>query len=148
MALEPPSDPVARARDLAREQDSERWSALSERIREQARSITRPAEPMLVSTAGDGARTRVSSRIVTARLRRLLQRQATHAPAAIDLVITDERLVEVSVDLVCSFGPDLHLLAEQVRDEIRGALHELADLEPERVDIRVVDVVDGDPRVV
>ena len=63
-------------------------------------------------------------------------------------MITDERLVEVSVDLVCSFGPDLHLLAEQVRDEIRGALHELAEIEPERVDIRVVDVVDGDPRVV
>lgn len=148
MAVEPSGDPVERARDLAREQDSERWDALSARIREQARSITRPAEPIEVGSAEDGSRTRVSSRIVTARLRRLLQQQATHAPAAIDLVITDERLVEVSADLVCSVGPDLHLLADEVREEIRDALRELADLEPERVDIRVVDVVDGDPRVV
>lgn len=154
MALEPhdlAEGPLARALDAARDEQPEGWVALSAAIKERVRATVTPAYPLLVRDLPDGSRTFVSTRVVSAALRVLLGREATHAPSGIRLRLDGDRLVGVDLALVAAYGVDLVALADHVRAEVVAELVGLtggAQLSPADVGIDVVDVVEGDPRVV
>lgn len=154
MALEPhdlADGPLARALDAARDEQPEGWVALSAAIKERVRATVTPAHPLLVRDLPDGSRTFVSTRVVTAALRVLLGQEATHAPSGIRLRLEGDRLVGVDLALVAAYGVDLVALADHVRADVLAELAGLtgvALLTPADVDIDVVDVVEGDPRVV
>lgn len=154
MALEPARDPLERAREVARTSEPEHWIEISESIRGRVRSLVTPADPIVVDPdvpPSDGSTTRVSSRVVRARLRRILQGRGTHAPQAIDLTIEDERLVGIRIELVGAYGVELRPLADEVRAEVVAAVVELvgpgSGVGPDLVEIHVADVVDGDPNI-
>lgn len=159
-----PQDPVVRAtRELRRRAEAdeapEGWPAVAQTVRQRVRSSVAPADPVLVvgtpadpaATVRDdrGSRTYVSSRVLEASLRRLLRREPTHAPERITLRVEHERPAQVAVELTCSYGTDLHALAEEVRADARAVLAETVGVgagPPVPVTVVVVDVVAGDPR--
>lgn len=147
MAVEP--DPLRRARDLVRAETPTDWQSVSDAVRARMRSVVSPAEPIRVVGAGDehGSVTRISSRVLRARLRHLLQARPTHAPLSIRLTIEDERLVAIEIELVNAYGHDLEPLVATLRAEVRALAEELVGEAPERVDIHVADVVEGDPNI-
>lgn len=163
MALEPPdpypttdptldpADPLGRALAAVRDEQPEGWVALSDSIMRRVREVVTPAYPLLVRELPDGSRTYVSTRVVAAGLRLLLSREPTHAPSGIRLHLDEDRLTGIDLALVAAYGVDLLALADRVRAEAIvevAALTGLAPLTPVDVGVDVVDVVDGDPRVV
>lgn len=157
MALTP--DPLERATQAARTEEPEGWIELSESIMTKVRSAVTPAEPILAFDAAvgavrdaEGSRTFVSSRVVSAALRRVLQGESTHAPDRLRLQVDDGRLVAVDIAIVASYGVDLVALADAIRQQVLRELVSLIGPDPEigpgQVSIEVVDVVVGDPRTV
>ena len=158
MALESHQDSLTRAVRAARQEEPTGWIDVSESIMSRVRSMVTPAQPILAFTpAGQTDRdaaqstTYVSARIVTAALRRRLQR-TTHAPAAIDLTVEADRLVALRIELVCAYGVDLHAVADRGRldllDELQLLLGEDATFTPANIEIAITDVVAGDPNLV
>lgn len=157
MALEPTtSDPLDRALQAAREETPEGWVEISQSVMSRVRALISPSKPVLTFTEGgdetrdsDGSRTYVSSRVVVAVLRRLLQGSTTHAPDRIDLDVDDARLVGVRVAVVGTYGIDLRALAATMHAEILEQLHELLGPDPawgpSLLEIEITDVVAGDP---
>lgn len=156
MALDDPTpdpapDPLARALEAARAEQPEDWVALSSSIMRRVREVVTPAYSLLVRELPDGSRTYVSTRVVTAGLRLALSREPTHAPSGIRLQLTDDRLTGLDLAVVAAYGVDLVALAERVRAEAIAevvALTGQPPLSPADVGVDVVDVVEGDPRVV
>ncbi len=159
MALEPTPDPLERARRAAREEQPEGWIELSESIMSRVRSLVTPSDPILAFTdAGnstrdtEGSRTYVSARVVTSALRRLLQREPTHAPDGIRLQVEDDLLTGIQLTLVCSYGVDLVALATAVRQDVLGEIARLIgpnpNLGPATISIEITDIVEGDPNLV
>lgn len=158
MALEPRPDPLDRALQAARDEENDGWIELSQSIMSRVRSTVTPSQPVLAwTTAGlpthdeTGSRTWVSSRILTAALRRHLQ-QPTFAPVAINLVVDDERLTGVEVSLATSYGVDLVALADAVRvsvhAELVGILGPDPDFRAADIAVHISDVVVGNPNLV
>lgn len=161
MAVEPRTpDVLARAVEEARrapfDDTPQGWVELSDSIMSRVRGLVRPGDPILVHSAAgtpdqaeDGSRTYVSTRVVVDALRRVLVDEATHAPARIDLRLTDSRLRGVEIDLVAAYGVELPPLADRVRatvlDTLRGLLGPDPELDGSAITIEVVDVVVGDP---
>ena len=161
MALEPPHPETTpelpgaglleRAARAARDERPEGWVALSESIMTRVRATVMPAHPVLVRTDPDGSRTYLSTRVLSAGLRELLQREPTHAPDGIRFHLDDDRLVGVDLALVVAYGVDVAALASRVRQDVVAELVELVgttSMSSADVAIDVVDVVVGDPRVV
>ncbi len=159
MALEPTSDPLDRALQAAREETPEGWVELSQSVMSRVRGLVAPSDPVLAFGAegsdthdATGSRTFVSTRVIAASLRRLLQGAPTHAPERIDLEVVDDRLVAVELTFVCSYGVDLRALAGRLRDDVLTELTSLIGPDPElgpaMIDIEIADVVDGDPNLV
>lgn len=158
MALEPTPDPLDRAARAARREVDEGWPETSASIMARVRSVVTMAEPVRVFTGydptsggTDDSRTFLSTRVVTASLRRLL-RGPTHVMGALDLTVEDHRLLAVAVSLICSYGIDLVGLADGVRADVAAELVALLGADPDfgPADITVViaDVVVGDPNLV
>ncbi|MEO9323181.1 hypothetical protein ABFT23_06790 [Nocardioides sp. C4-1] len=161
MALEPPPDPLRRALEAAKAQDSpDDWVVVASTVRERVAALGRaaPTEPLLVRDAGGdlvhdehGSRAVVSSRAVLSALRRLLLTAPTHAPDGIRLHVDDGELTGVDVSLVGAYGLDLVALAGDVRSQVVEVVTALigpgGPFGPAQVQIDVVDVVVGDPRV-
>ncbi len=158
MALEPHGDPLDRARLAARQEQPEGWIEVSASVMARVRAHVTPSEPLLAfaeSGASDrdgvGSRTFVSERVVSAAIRRVLQRP-THAPEDIDLLVVDGRLTHVTLALVCAYGVDLVALADLVRSQVHAEVVGILGPDPEfgpgSVSIDVVDVVLGDPNLV
>ncbi|GAA1906570.1 hypothetical protein GCM10009737_04200 [Nocardioides lentus] len=144
--------PLQRATRAARAEEPSGWSVLADDVKRRARTITRPDHPVLVRLDADGSRTVVSSRVLLAAVRRLLGSAPTHAPDDVVFRVDDERLLAVEVSLVAAFGVDLVTLAEDVRAQVLEEIGSIVtgegtDAPPLTVDVAVVDVVDGDPRV-
>lgn len=158
MALEPTPEPLDRARRAAREEQPEGWIELSESIMSQVRSLVTPSDPILAFTGAgsardaEGSRTYVSARVVTSALRRLLQREPTHAPDGIRLHVQDDRLTAIDLNLVCAYGVDLVALADSVRHDVLVEVERLIgpdpSLGPAAVSIDITDVVEGDPNLI
>jgi hypothetical protein len=153
-----PQDPLERARRAAQADEPEGWVEVADSVMSRVRDAVVPAEPVLaVSPSGDvahddaGSTVHVSSRVLRAALRRLL-RAPTHAPAKIDLTVTDGRLTAVRLELVCSYGPDLLALGDAVRAQVHAELVTLLGPDPAfppaAITVEVVDVVLGDPHLV
>jgi len=157
MEIEPTTDPLERARQAAREEQPDGWIELSESIMSRVRALVTPSDPILAFTETgttdrdtSGSKTRVSARIVTAAIRRVLQ-QPTHAPEDIDLTVIDERLARVDFKLVCSYDVDLVSLAEVVREQVHHEVASILGPDPEfassTISIDIVDVVVGNPNL-
>lgn len=155
MAVEPAPDPLERAVRAARADQPPGWIELSASIMSHVRSVVTPAQPILAFTdQGESirdehnSRTFVSARVVTAALRRLLQRP-THAPSAIDLTVESDRLTGIHVELVCTYQVDLVELGNQVRVDALEQIGALLGNDPvfdlTHVRVTVIDVVVGDP---
>lgn len=123
------------------------------------RSLVTPSDPILAfSDAGNstrdtqGSRTYISARLVISALRRLLQREPTHAPYGIRLQVEDDLLIGIQLTLVCSYGVDLVALATAVRHDVLGEVARLIgpnpSLGPAAVSIEITDIVEGDPNFV
>lgn len=154
MALETVPDPLERATQVARTEPPAAWSAVSSSVMTQVRTIVSPAQPLLtfgpegsVSRDEDHSRTLVSTRVVSARLRRRLQR-STHAPGRIELMADRERLIAAEVDLVGSYGADLQATGARARSDVHEEIVALLGMDPhfgpDQITIRFVDVVEGD----
>ncbi len=153
-------DVLARAVEEARREPfddtPQGWVELSDTIMSRVRGLVRPGDPILVHAAGGGpdqddhgSRTYVSTRVVVDALRRALMAEPTHAPARIDLSLTDSRLRAVEIGLVATYGVELRPLADQVRvvvlDTLRALLGPDPELDGSAISVEVVDVVVGDP---
>lgn len=148
-------DAAARAAREAQEGPAGGWGVLAETVMDRVRDLVVPGQPLLTHGDGgtaerdpQGSRTWVSSRVLLPVLRRALQ-QPSHAPARVDLRIRSGRLESVAVELVVTYGVDVHAVADGVRatvaDTVRTLLGPDPDHGPPLVDVEVVDVVDGDP---
>lgn len=148
-------DPLARAVAIAREEPLEggpqRWSELSEGIMSRVRTMVRPSAPLLVhprtSPLAPGSDTWLAGRVVSEALRRHLTTPG-HAPARIDLGVSDGILTSLDVDLVASYGEPLLPLGDRLRDELVDLLRELIGpapgLDASLVTLTFTDVVDGE----
>lgn len=155
MALTP-DDPLARAREAARNERPEGWPEVADSAMARVRAFVTPSVP-LTAYAPDGgtehdergSTTRVASRLVRSVLRTTLQ-TSTHTPERLDLVVDDGRLAGVEVLLVVSYGTDLRELTREVHAAVRDVVRDLLGPDPAFADddvvVRVVDVVVGDPR--
>ncbi|WP_137292881.1 hypothetical protein [Nocardioides dongxiaopingii] len=151
-------DPLDRATHAARDEPVDRWPEVSAAIMAGVRSLRTPSDPIRVHTDGpparddDGSHTYVSSRVVVDALRRLLQRDPTHAPAGIGLRVDGDRLAAIELDLVGAYGVDLVGLASRVRGDVLVEVTRLVGADPRftaaDVAIEFVDVVEGDPNLV
>lgn len=142
----------------AREEPPAAWPTVAEGVRERVRLLVIPAEPVaLHGPEGEaldaaGSRTIVSSRVLVSALRRALRGSAFAAPERIRLDVEDEQLLGLRVELVVAYGSDISEVAARVRAVVASAL---ADLLGDglhlgrslQVELDVVDVVDGDPRL-
>ncbi|SDD13113.1 hypothetical protein [Nocardioides lianchengensis] len=156
MALEPESEPLARALEIARRPDPA-WPEIREAALRRIRSLVPPGEPVTVVTAAGspdrdvaGSRTAVSTRVLAAALRRVLTVSPTHAPRAVDLVVEAGRLERVDLELVVAYGVAVEDLAPRVHVDVRAELVRLLGagaVAPGAVTLTVVDVVPGDPTV-
>jgi hypothetical protein len=148
-------DPLARAVAIAKEEPFEgspqRWSELSEGIMSRVRTMVRPGEPLLVHprTAphlAPGSDTWLAGRVVSEALRRHLTAPG-HAPARIELEVSDGILTSLEVDLVASYGEPLLPLGDRLREELVEVLRELIGpapgLDVSLVTVTFTDVVDG-----
>lgn len=157
-----PGDPLEQATALVRAESAEppqQWGEVRERIRDRVRLLVLPAEPVRLSRL-DGAAVddrdstmTVSSRVLRAAVRQRLSGSTTHVPDAIDLEIEDELLTGLRLELVVAFGADLTAVVGRVRDDVAEALATLLGPDlgfgtPLRIDVEIVDVVPGDPRLV
>ncbi|WP_139977343.1 hypothetical protein [Nocardioides litoris] len=162
MALEQPSpDPLARAVAAARaEEPPATWPALAQNIRSKVRTVVGPSDPVLVRDASgatvldaDGSRTWVSTRVLLTLAREALT-TATHAAESVrfDLGGDDgDDVVAVEVAVAVAYGSDIATVAADVRRAAGDLLDEqvggsASGARP--VHVEVVDVVEGDPRVV
>lgn len=143
--------PLTRALDAARATEPPGWGALADTIMRRVGELTTPAYPLAVRVLPDGSRTSVSTRALQTALRVVLSTEPTHAPSGIRLELEDDRVVGVEIAVVAAYGVDLVALAERLRpvviDEV-ASLTGQPPLPPVAVTVDVVDVVDGDPRVV
>jgi hypothetical protein len=148
MALEP--EPLARAIGVVRRDDAG-WSDVRADVLRRIGSLVPPGDPVLVLAAGvepGRERTYLSSRVLRAALREVLTVSPTHTPAAIELVVADERLQGVDVELVVAMGVALPAVADRARASVRAELERLVGPEAPPsglIGITIVDVVDGDP---
>ena len=153
MAIEPDSEPLARALDLARRADPA-WPEVRSAALRRIRSLATPGEPVLLRD-GDGSpehdpagsRSYVSTRVLTAALRRVLTVSPTHSPSAVHLAVEGGLLERVDIELVVSYGTPLAALAEQVHHDVRAELARLLGagaVVPGTIGVTVVDVVPGD----
>ncbi|MCW2757020.1 MAG: hypothetical protein JWO46_766 [Nocardioidaceae bacterium] len=152
-------EPLERATRLVREQRPAGWVEASERIRSRLRSVVVPAQVFAAYVdGGRGSQVSVTSRVLLPALRSRLDTPQRVADA-IDLLPAPtgadgsrKRLDAVQVELVCRYGADLAAEGEQARHAVVDVVRELlgADpsFDPDRdVRVRVVDVVEGDPRL-
>ncbi|MCM3515229.1 MULTISPECIES: hypothetical protein [Nocardioides] len=147
-----------RALRAVREDDPGGFEGVRSSVLERVRRTVVPADPVLVRRADggvdhdpDGSRTWVSSRVVRSAVRRLAQRRVASAPASVQVDVDEERVTRVRLGLVCSYGTDVRSEAAEVRGEVQELLVSLVGPDPRGavdVDIDVVDVVEGDPRLV
>lgn len=142
--------PLARALEAARSTEPEGWAGLADAIMRRVGALTVPAYPLVVRVLPDGSRTSVSTRAVQTALRVALSQSPTHAPSGIRLELDGDRIVGAEVALVASYGLDLVALADEVRPLVAAEITGLTGqpLALAAVTVDVVDVVDGDPRVV
>lgn len=142
--------PIARALEAARANQPEGWAELADAIMRRVGSLTVPAYPLVVRELPDGSRTSVSTRALQTALRVVLSQSPTHAPSGIRVELDDDRVVGVEVALVAAYGLDLVALADEVRPVVAAEVAGLTGrpIAPSAVTVDVVDVVDGDPRLV
>ncbi|UAL28881.1 hypothetical protein K8W59_13785 [Nocardioides rotundus] len=150
------TDPLERATQAARESSPHGWTQLSESIMGKVRTLASPGQPLLSYSASGspahdeaGSQVRVSSRVVVAGVRRALQ-DPSYVLADVSLHVDDQRLIGVDLDLVCAYGIELLAAAADARaravDAVRSLLGPVPDFGPAQVEVRIVDVVQGDPR--
>lgn len=150
------TDPLERATRAARASSPHGWTELSDSIMGKVRLIASPGQPLLsYSRSGApshddaGSAVRVSSRVVTAAVRRALQ-EPSYVLDDVRLHAEDQRLVAVDLELVCAYGTDLMADAADARaravDAIGSLLGPVPGFGPAQVEVRITDVVQGDPR--
>lgn len=154
MALEPSGDPLTRARDAVR-RDQTGWTDVRASALRRIRLLTAPGEPVATVTAGGevdhdaaGSRSYVSTRVLRGVLRRTLTVAPSYAPVDVELVVDGARIVRLDVTLVAALGTPLPPLGDRVRAEVVTAVEGLlgpGTLDPAVVGVTVVDVVAGDP---
>lgn len=146
---------LERATDLLARGDEPGWAELSARIAARLQALVTHAEPVLAHAAQGtggwdehGSRIWVSSRVVTARVREAATIPGC-VPARIQMPVVDDRPGTLHVDLVVGYGLGLVQAAERVRGRVRRAVRDLVGPgAPVVVDLRVVDVVPGEPAMV
>lgn len=156
MAVDDRPDPLDRALEVARHEETPGWTEVSESVMARVRRLVMPAA--LVRTFGDdgqvargpfGSTVLVSGRVLVPLLRRVVD-SPTRAVDAIDVEVDDDRCTSVRVSLVGSYGTDLQeegaKVHEIVTQTIRSVLGPDPDFDPSTdVEVQFVDVVDGDP---
>ena len=148
--------PLERAVEAARSEEPDDWPSVAQSVKDKVRATLAPSRPVVVvdadgSTDQDahGSRTYVASRVLRGALREALRTRPDLTAERIDLTIDDEdRLAQVAVDIVCSYGTVLTLAADDTRAEVEAVAAGLlgAGTRPV-VDVTVSDVVVGDPRL-
>ena len=155
MALSP-TGPLERAAAAARAEEPDDWESVSSSVKRRVRATVAPSRPVVVvsvdgTTDQDehGSRTYVASRVVRSRLREVLGTGPESTPERIDLTIgDDQRLVRVEIDLVCAYGTELAIHAEDVRLRAEAVVTDLLGAGTRvPVDVTVTDVVVGDVRL-
>lgn len=149
---------LATAREVARGGGGgDDWPEVAASIKHRVRTVIVPSRPVLSWDAqgrrvldAKGTQVTVASRDVVVLLRRRLQSDRFVADD-VDLDIEDHRLARARVDVVGRYGIPLPVLMDAVwalvRDTLLDQVGADPDFEPDRdLQVRVVDIVDGDPR--
>lgn len=147
--------PLERAIDAARAEQPDDWQSVSDSVKQKIRATITPSRPVVVverdgRTEQDdhGSRTYVASRVLRRALREALASRPDLTAERIDLTIDDDdRLAQVEVDIVCSYGTVLTTAADEARAAIEAVAVALVGPGSRPVvDVTVSDVVVGDPR--
>lgn len=145
-------DALERATHAMRRERPSGWSDLSDAVRRRVRGLVSPA-PSMTATTDDGSvlwddagsTVLVSGRVVVAALTGELA-DDDRVLDDVRLVVEDERLAQVELDLVCSYGSDLRTESDRTRSQAEVVLDELLGPDAARqVVVRIVDVVEHPP---
>lgn len=156
MALNDSRPPLERAVAAAQEHRPRQWEQVSATIMARVRAVRSGTSDVIRATLLDApaeggvSRTHVSTLVLRDRLREGL-RHHDHVLSDVKFGIEDDHLVRLELSLACRFGADLrsvgaraHALADSILDETLGP----ADpRHPRTVEVTVVDVTEGDPRL-
>lgn len=146
---------LSRAADQLHAQSSRRWVEVAGDVLSQVVSASRRSLPVLVQVLEDGATVCLSEQVVVTRLRAALDASLTQAATArIHLdVAPDQRLRQVTVELLARYGAELIPLADEARGVVRGQLavwmagDPMAGVLVLPAHVHVGDVVNGDPHL-
>ena len=146
---------VSRAADALHASSSSRWVEVAGDVLAQVMSASRRSLPVLVQVLEDGATVCLSEQVVVTRLRAALDASLTEAATArIHLdVAPDQRLRQVTVELLVRYGAELIPLADEARAVVRAQLASwmagdpLAGVVVHPAHVHVGDVVEGDPHL-
>lgn len=146
---------VSRAADQLHARSSRRWVEVADDVLSQVLSASRRSLPVLVQVLEDGATVSLSEQVVVTRLRAALDASLTQAATArIHLdVAPDQRLRQVTVELLARYGAELIPLADEARGVIQGQLalwmsgDPMAGVVVRPAHVHFGHVVDGDPHL-
>lgn len=150
-------DLVERATRRLAETDEPGWVDLPGPIMSRIRSLVIPSIAVAVHSPDGyavhddrGSRTWVSGRLLTNAIRRALQHPA-YAPSNLTLELDGDRCTRVAVELIASYGQDLNKIAQRARATAQEVVAEVLGPDPDGsvpVDVELVDIIEGDPRLV
>lgn len=147
---------LERALEAAREPD-DGWPEVAVGIKDRVRSMIVRSRPVLSWDAGGrrvlddrGRQATVPSREVVVLLRTRLQ-STDYAAADVDFQIEEHRLAQARVDVVGRYGVPLRELLDDAWAVAARTIVERIGADPDfdaerDLQVRVVDVTDGDPR--
>jgi hypothetical protein len=146
---------LTRAADELHASSSTRWVEVADGVLSAVLSASRRSLPVLVQVAGTGARVSLSEQVIVARLRAALDEHLTHAATArINLEVTrDQRLSQLTVELLARYGAPLVPLADEARGVIRTQLASWTAGDPATTvvvrpaHVHIGDVVADDPHL-
>ena len=134
---------------------SERWVEVADDVLSAVLSASRRSMPVLVQVVENGATVSLSEQVVVTRLRAALDAHLTHAATArIHLeVARDQRLRQVTVELLAQYGAPLVPLADEARGVVKAQLATWMTGEPagavvvRPAHVHIGDVVTGNPHL-
>lgn len=150
-------DPVvSRGADELHTRSSRRWVEVAGDVLSQVMGASRRSLPVLVQVLENGATVCLSEQVVVTRLREALDASLTEAATArIHLdVAPDQRLRQVTIELLARYGAELIPLADEARGVIRAQLsvwmagNPMAGVVVLPAHVHFGDVVEGDPHLV
>lgn len=153
MAMNDPTDPLARATRALQNTDEPDWDAVQRsRVLHRIQSAVTSAELVLMRTPhggtsrdADGSITAVSTRVLRRALREGLLPDGSSMLDNLRFTVKDKHLQSVDLYLIGAYGQDLHEAAESRRHQANSILTDLLGHSDFDIDITITDLPTEQP---